>query len=148
MLELPYYNYYTNRSQFEYEFKSIGRKGVISKVVRFLLQESNIYNLGFGDLDEITGDISDRIVSNNGDSDVVLSTVGQIVFHFTGVMPDAIIFIQGSTAARTRLYQQGINKFLSQITEHFEIFGYYKGQWESFAKRKNYDAFLGRRKKF
>jgi len=146
MLNLPSYDFYTNRSRFDYEFQSLGPKGIIKKVARFDNIGTNIYNFGFGDVDEITGDISDNITSNNGDRDVVLATVAKIIYDFTGHFPEAAIFIQGTDAARTRLYQQGINKFWEQIEPVFEIQGHREGKWHPFERGKNYEAFLGRRK--
>ncbi|HEX2627473.1 MAG TPA: hypothetical protein VHM26_00625 [Chitinophagaceae bacterium] len=124
MLDLPYYNYYSNKSQFDYEFESVGPKGKIRKIVRFELQDENVYNLGFGDFDENADYVSDEVVSNNGNTEMVLSTIGQIILHFTNKRPEAFVLIEGSTASRTRLYQQKINKFFSQIDIHFKIFGF------------------------
>lgn len=46
------YLYNTNSTFLDYEFESTGPKGVIQKVARFQEIEHNIYNFGFGDLDE------------------------------------------------------------------------------------------------
>jgi hypothetical protein len=146
MLQLPFYSSYATKSQFEYEFESIGPKGTIKKIARFRLEEGNVYSFGFGDLDEATGDVSDIVVSNNQDRDKVLATLAHIIYHFTGNMSNALIFIQGSTPARTRLYQQGINKFKLQLEPEFEIIGYQNYKWETFTTGKNYEAFLGWRK--
>lgn len=146
MLQLPFYTFYTNKSQFIYEFESTGPKDTIKKIARFRLQEGNVYNFGFDDLDEVTGEISDTVVADNQDRDKVLATLGHIIYHFTGNMSTAIIFIQGSTPARTQLYQQGINKFNLQLRSEFEIIGYQNYQWEAFTTGKNYEAFLGWRK--
>jgi hypothetical protein len=60
------YTYRTNGSFLDYEFESIGSKGTIKKVARFSKIDDNLYNFGFGDLDESTGEISGLIVTNNG----------------------------------------------------------------------------------
>jgi hypothetical protein len=146
MLSVPSYKFYTNRSKFEFEFNSTGIKGVIAKVARFDEMDENVYNFSFGDLDKETGDISDSVVSNNGDRDMVLATVGQIVYYFSGVFSNALIFIQGGNAARTRLYQQALNKYWNEISVLFEIWGRTDDDWQRFEKGKNYNAFLGRRK--
>ncbi len=40
----------------------------------------NFYNLAFGDYDEISGEINDHKITNNGDSLVVLATVASTVY--------------------------------------------------------------------
>ncbi len=140
------YLYHTNSSFLDYEFESVGPKGTIKKVARFSAMGTNVYNFGFGDLDESTGEISDTVVSNNGDGDKVLVTVANIIYDFTDVYLDAAVFIQGTTPARTRRYQMGINKYWPQINPIFEIFGLKNEKWEPFRPGENYTAFLGRRK--
>jgi hypothetical protein len=140
------YIYRTNSSFLDYEFESTGPKGIIKKVARFSGIGVNVYNFGFGDLNEATGEISDTIVSNNGDGDKVLITVASIIYDFTSIYAGAAVFIQGSTASRTRRYQMGINKYWIQIGAVFEVFGLKNDKWEQFRPGENYHAFLGRRK--
>jgi hypothetical protein len=147
MFALEKYTYFTNLSGFEYEFESIGAKGVIKKIARFTkIGEPFIYNFGFGDLDEKTGDINDNIASNNGDQDKIMGTLGNIIFDFTTLYTDAQIYIEGSDAIRTRLYQINISKYWVDINEAFEVFGLKDDKWQRFTKGINYEAFLGRRK--
>lgn len=117
------YLYKTNSSFLDYEFESVGPKGVVKKVARFSEMGTNVYNFGFGDLDETTGEISDTVVSNNADGDKILVTVANIIYDFTNVYLEAAVFIKGTTSGRTRRYQMGINKFCPQINPIFEIFG-------------------------
>jgi hypothetical protein len=140
------YSYFTNPTHLDYEFDSIGDKGVIKKVARFTKIGTNMYDFGFGDLDESTGEISDTVVSNNGDGDKVLRTTARIIYDFTGFYTGATVFIQGSTPARTRKYQMGINKYWDEINPYFEILGHVNGKWVPYKKGINYEAFLGRRK--
>lgn len=140
------YLYKTNSSFLDYEFESVGPKGVIKKIARFSEMGTNVYNFGFGDLDRATGEISDTVVSNNEDGDKVLVTVANIIYDFTNVYLEAAVFIQGTTRARIRRYQMGINKYWPQINPIFEIFGLKGQKWEPFRPVENYDAFLGRRK--
>lgn len=146
MLNIETYSYKTNPSFFDYEFESIGPKGMIKKVGRFTLLGTNIYNFGFGDLNEETGEINDSVASGNGDGDKVLATVAQIVFDFAGVYPEALVFIQGTTVSRTRRYQMGISRHWKEINPVFDIWGLQNEKWHSFEPGKNYEAFLGRRK--
>lgn len=144
---LDKYNYFTNISGFDFEFESIGIKGIIKKVARFTFMQSPfIYNFGFGDLNESTGDISDTVVSNNGDQDKIMGTLGSIIFDFTTLNSDAQIFIEGTNAVRTRLYQMNISKYWNQIDLFFEVLGLKEDKWYPFKKGINYEGFLGRRK--
>jgi hypothetical protein len=66
-----------------FEFISEGLRGCIIKVVQYTpLHVGNYYNLGFGDRDLQTGLISDRTVSDNGDSKKVLATVASTLDFF------------------------------------------------------------------
>jgi hypothetical protein len=147
MFTLEKYTYFTNISGFEYEFESFGAKGIIKKIARFTkILEPSIYNFGFGDLDEKTGEINDTIASNNGDQDKIMGTLGNIIFDFTTLYADAQIYIEGNEAIRTRLYRISISKYWVEIDTVFEVFGLKDDKWQKFMKGINYEAFLGRRK--
>lgn len=140
------YIYRTNSSFLDYQFLSEGPKGVIKKIARFSAIGVNIYNFGFGDINEVTGEINNTIVSNNGDGDKVLITVANIIYDFTGIYSGAAVFIQGTTSSRTRRYQMRMNKHWAQINPVFEIWGLKDEKWQQFQPGENYDAFLGHRK--
>ena len=147
-MNLEKYPYYTNSSFFDFDFESEGPKGHIKKIARFSSIGKSLYNFGFGDLDEATGDINDEVVTNNGDGSKVLATVAGIIYDFTGRFPGVTIFIKGSTPPRTRWYQMGINSHWREIERIFEVFGYKNDEWDLFKKGVNYEGFLGRRKAF
>lgn len=140
------YTYTTNSSCLDFEFESIGPKGSIKKVARFSEIFTNVYNFGFGDLNAETGEISDSIVSNNGDIDKVLNTIASIIYAFTSTNVDAMVFVQGSTPIRTRLYQMNLNKYWPLINTLLEVFGLKSEKWEHFQPGENYSAILGRKK--
>jgi len=148
MMNLEGYAYSTNAAFTDYSFESIGPKGTIKKIARFsqIPDWHNVFNFGFGDLNETTGEISDSVISNNNDGDKVLVTAANIIYEFTGMFQNAQVFIQGTTPARTRKYQMGINKHWLEIEPVFEIFGIKEQKWEPFRQGVNYEAFLGRRK--
>jgi hypothetical protein len=124
-----------------YEFLSSGPKGTIKKVVQYILIGGGVYNLAFGDWDERTQSIRDDVRTNNEDRDKVLTTVAFTVFDFMKYHPSAIILAEGSTPARTRLYQMGISDNWAEIEQLFDVQGYYNEYWEPFRKGRNYKAF-------
>jgi hypothetical protein len=68
-----------------FEFTSEGKFGKIPKVILYTKTNmKDLYNLGFGDKDVLTGKIDDKVVTDNGDSEKVLATVGATVYAFTG----------------------------------------------------------------
>lgn len=130
-----------------YEFVSRGPKGDVKKIVMYSQTGiTNLFNLGFGDRNGVTGELDDRVVTNNGDSEKVLATVASTVFLFTNLFPNALIGAAGSTPARTRLYRILISNNLETIRRDFEVFGFLDGEWEMFSADTNYLAFLLKRK--
>lgn len=145
---LDRYPYKTETTHLGYEFYSEGKNGRIKTVVRFKLIDEvyEIYNLGFGDFMETTGNINDLSVSNNNDREKVLATVAATVLDFSERNPDAAIFARGSTPARTRLYRMGISKYFDNINATFHVEAYNNG-WVPFQKNHEYEAFLIKRKR-
>jgi hypothetical protein len=143
----PRYELKADKSLTVFEFVSVGNKGEIPKIVQY--SETNLhnfYNLGFGDKDSETGEIDDKVISNNGDSQKVLATVAATVYAFTEKYPGAWIYATGSTKARTRLYRIGITNNLAEIRADFEIYGLKDNEWQEFEKGVEYEAFLVRRR--
>ncbi len=146
-MKLPRYQLKSGLELSSYEFISEGPKGLITKRIQFtLINQDQVYNLGFGDKDPASGEINDLAISNNNDGDKVLATVIAAVYAFCDKHPDSWIFATGSTRSRNRLYQIGLTKYLGEITEDFELYGEINDQWECFEIGKNYTAFLAKRK--
>ena len=145
-MNLPKYQVSADDEHFLYEFFSEGPKGSIKKTVIYSEIEDGLFNLAFGDWNEQLNKLDDSIRSNNGDRDKILATVASTAIDFTDRFPQAEIFTEGSTPARTRLYQMGISNHLEEISEGFEIQGYIEQEWSPFRKGINYEAFLIKRK--
>jgi len=148
-MNLHGYIYKTNKSFLDYEFYSEGPKGKIKKVIRFTPRNAGgvtYFNIGFGDWNETKKRIDDRIISNNQDRDKILATVALTVLEFTEHFPDVWVYAQGSTFARTRLYQMGIAKHWKDIEPLLYVYGYVIGKWQPFRKSVNYEAFIVQRK--
>lgn len=147
-MDLPKYQLSAENSLTVFEFVSIGEKGHIKKLIKFSETHlKDFYNLGFGDKNEETNQIDDKVVSNNGDSERVLATVVSAVYAFTDKNPEAWVYATGSTKARTRLYRMGINKHYDKVIKDFEIYGLIDDQWYNFEKGTDFDAFVIRRLK-
>lgn len=128
-----------------YYFLSIGKKGILLKVIELAEIEDNIYNLGFGDYDFSSNRIDDKAKSDNGDTEKVLATVFGILNQFLSENPDKSVFITGSTPTRTRLYQIIINTYFDEFSQTLEILGGIEGKFEAFQKNKAYESFLVRK---
>jgi hypothetical protein len=131
-----------------FKFISEGPKGFILKGIQY--EETaipGVYNLGFGDLNELTDEIDDLVVTNNGDSQKVLATVARTLFFFTDHYPDTFIYATGSTLGRTRLYRIGITNNLLLIEKDFYVLGIKGDDVLLFEKNGTYDGFLVKRKK-
>jgi hypothetical protein len=124
-----------------YEFFSEGPKGIIKKVIQYQVISPGIFNLAFGDWDEENQRINDKSRTNNADRDKVLATVAASVELFMNSHPFAIIAAKGETAAKTRLYQMGLNQNWLVIKNLYQISGFREGRWEQFIPGRNYDAF-------
>jgi hypothetical protein len=147
-MNLQRYAYFIKNNFHDYEFYSEGPNGRIKKAVRFTkmnYQPPYIYNLGFGDVSEVTDAIDDSVVSNNSDRDIVLATVAKTVLDFTDIYGDSYIFARGSTPVRTRLYQMSIAKLFDEIKIDFKVLGFRDNNWEDFQLNANYQAFLVKR---
>ena len=145
-MDLPKYQLSAENSLTVFEFVSIGPNGNIPKLIKFSETHlKDFYNLGFGDKNLDTGEIDDKVVSNNGDSDKVLATVVSAVYAFTDINPNSWVYATGSTRARTRLYRMGIGKYLDKVKVDFEIYGLKDDTWTEFDKEIDFDAFVVKR---
>jgi len=143
------YDFNASESLLDYEFYSTGPRGVIKKIVRFSprhIDGKTYFNLGFGDLNEKTNQIDDLSRPDNYDRDKILTTIAATVMIFTDHFPDVMVYAQGSTPSRTRLYQMALNSNLKEIEPLLHIYGFANQMWMEFKSKVNYLAFLALRK--
>ena len=142
------YEYQTEDELHFFEFISAGSKGEIKKVVEYTkVSVDDVYNLAFGDYDEQTGVLNDKIVTNKGDSLKVLATVVSTVYAFTGRYPDVWVFATGSSEVRTRLYRMGISNNLEELKKDFYVYRMKMDEtFEDFIAGEDYLGFLVTRK--
>ena len=142
-MNLPQYKTNPDEDLHSFSFISEGKNGKIEKVIRYEKITDDVFNLGFGDKDPITGKINDKVVTNNGDTEIVLATVVSTVFTFTERNPNAYIYAIGSNHVRNRLYRRGITKYLSEALDTFAIYGMLPNQeFEIFNPNTDYVGFL------
>ncbi|RYE90675.1 MAG: hypothetical protein EOO37_02385 [Cytophagaceae bacterium] len=128
-------------------FVSEGNRGRFIKIIQFEPMElEGVYNLAFGDHDAATGQLNDKAVTDNGDTEKTLATVVAALYKFADHYPAAWVYATGSTATRTRLYRMGINKYWPVVAADFDILGQRDSEWEPYEVGKDYQAFAVRRK--
>jgi len=149
-MHLPYYQLTIGKSKSIFEFTSQGPKGDIPKIIVFSkISDNGLYNLAFGDYNVLTGQVNDKVVSNNLDSEKILATIIQSLYIFFNKYPKSIVIARGSTKSRTRLYRMGISKFHEQVSDVFYIMGKETevSNWEEFELNKEYISFAVQLKK-
>ena len=106
---------------------------------------TNQYSLGFGVWNPTLRDIDDHFQTRNDDMRVILATVAQRAIEFLKKKPSALIYAEGSSVARTRLYQREIAKIICEIPDEFIVKGLIRKDDIGFVIFKaglNYDGFL------
>jgi hypothetical protein len=144
-MDIDKYDYVKNDASLVFQFESVGPNGKVLKVVQFTPHNYDgitYFNLGFGDWNEVEQRIEDLSITNNNDREKVLATVAATVLEFLEHFPDMMVFAQGSTPSRTRLYQIGIVMKYTEIASLLNIYGFINGEWERFKANSNYEAFL------
>ncbi|MFZ7157986.1 DUF6934 family protein [Avibacterium gallinarum] len=141
----------SDSARLRYQFVSQGKNGEQqTKIIEFCRldnavfpEDTPLFNLGFGDtIDGV--EIDDKVVTNNGDMEVILRTVAYAAELFFLEYPSALILFEGSSKARTRLYRMMLNKYYSEISERFIISGISEGSIHLFLPntKKKFEAFL------
>lgn len=92
-MRLEKYQSKANKTQTVFYFTSEGPNGRILKKVRYSKIKykgiNNLYSLGFGDINNETGDFDDSVITDNHDREKVLATVAQTVILFLKRYPKA-----------------------------------------------------------
>ncbi|MEO6252788.1 MAG: hypothetical protein ABIO79_05760 [Ferruginibacter sp.] len=107
-----------DRSQ--YWFETTG-KNVVQKAALFdEMEVKRRYNLSLADI--INGELDFDNRTANNDIKLLFDTIASIVIDYSEEYPNREIYLTGSTATRTRLYQIKITENLDDITELFNLF--------------------------
>ena len=142
-------------------FESTGNASIIKVVEYTAIQQVGrraIYNLGFGDYDEATSQVTDSVNSNNGDMRRVFGTVLSTVPLFFAGNPDDVIVVQGSDSddatgaacwatcrkncvdscknidRRIKTYRYFVDKSFATLTREYVIFGSYRDALNKFVQ--------------
>ena len=100
----------------------------------------------FGDVGTDGDELNDLTVSANGDAGQVLATVVAATRLFLADHPDALIYAEGSTPTRTRLYRMGLTRFWTDMQTEVRLFGLLGDELEQFEPGRPYRAFIAQRK--
>lgn len=136
----------SNDENTRFQFQSVGKRGVFEKVIYFTPLTVDTYNLSLVDYDSATGSYDDLSVTDNGDMPEIIVTVISTIHKFLNSNPDNKIYFEGSTPARTRLYQISISKIYDPVQSDLFISGLQGGRWYFFEPNVNFEGFLVEKK--
>lgn len=138
-----FYKYLRDEDCLWFEFESVSKQKTVKKVVVYtpFQENSNVFNLALADAFP-DGSYSDKSVTNNDDMEKVMATVIRTVLRFFEKYPTKMLYIEGSTAERTRLYRIIISRELSEIEKTFTVYGLLESDTVIFQKNQNYNAFV------
>jgi len=125
-----------------FQFRSTGKRGVFEKVISFSLLNNNIFNLALLDYSPQTGEEDDLSVTDNGDLHEIMATVMKAILLFLEQHPDKIIYVEGNTKSRTRLYQISISKVYPLLINDLIILGQQNEKWIDFETNLSFESFL------
>ena len=140
------YSVSVNSSCDIFEFVSQGRTQLKKKVIFTPLDEdSNIHILDLVSIDS-NGCEDKETESRNGDIDLIINTVANIVEYFLIKFPDRQVFLLGSDMRRIRKYRMFIGSNYHLVESNFSILASMDVsdniQFESYQKNKPYFSFL------
>jgi hypothetical protein len=148
-MNMKKYSYQLKWVHVRFEFKSLGPKGTIKKIIEYQTRDflgEEVVNLALGDWNEAFLKTVDDVTSNNGDTNMILATVASSCVDMMSLHPEIRLLAQGITPARNRLYRMGIAKNWAEISSIIEIEGLRQEKWEPFQFGIDYDAFKGKAK--
>lgn len=173
--------YDTERSQsrdaVRYIFVSTGKADILKAIQYRYVQDflgRRLYNLGFGDYDIATNEISDDTNSNNGDTYAVFYTVLNTIQGFFEIFPTAMLMVKGSDSTpefethcrrscrrkceesckkrnqRINVYRDYINKNFSVLKKEYVFYGGFaignETSVEEYELHKEYNAVFLRKR--
>lgn len=140
-----FYPYTSHNNDKLYIFQSAGIQGEIIKMVRFTHIGGRRYNLGLADFEQ--GKMVYDRNSNNFDALKVMSTVAEIIRHFTFKHPESEVVIMALEERRLTFYNAIFKRRLKEISLAFWVWGIKDDNTEeTFDPIKHYNGFIVKRK--
>lgn len=128
----------------KFRFTSVGKKGVIKKVIEFKRFKNNRWNLGFGDVKG--SGWTDDVISDNDDLRKVLQTVANSMHLFFEMYPThEVVFIPLENRRKSlynRIFQQKWHEIDSIFSIKAIILEATNPQFEHYNPTKIYDYFI------
>jgi hypothetical protein len=140
-MDQPKYQF-KRTNELHFDFISEGKKGAVLKRVSFVEFEYGFFNMGLGDVDENTCEVTYLSITDNDDRDKVLATVAQIIDELFTLYPQHTIYFKGTSDSRTRLYQIAINHYFDELDSKFHVLGELEDKMTRFQRNTNYKSFL------
>lgn len=111
----------TVQEKIRYTFISEGINGYIIKAVIFQEMGEGIYNLALLDYIPNENKWDDKSNSNNGDLPKIMRTVLVVILQFFEKNPNKIIYIEGNTEIRKKLYDRIIKNYYQDFSNQVGI---------------------------
>jgi hypothetical protein len=128
----------------QFIFASEGEQGKIIKAVIFSPVQDDLWNLGFGDINN--DKIDDTVISNNHDIVKLISTIAKIIYEFSDEYPLRNIQIKPVDEKRKKLYNHIFRRNYINISSNFQIMGILNKNEEIYSPEIFYDFFKLKRK--
>jgi hypothetical protein len=144
-LVTEFYHFTSHNNDKLYIFQSVGVQGEITKMVRFTLIGKNRYNLGLADF--VNGKMVYDRDSNNFDVLKVLSTVSEVINHFTLEHREREVVIMALERKRLAIYNAIFKRRYEEVSAAFWVWGIKDDNTEEiFNPTKHYNGFIVKRK--
>ncbi len=102
--------HYNDGVSHQFWFVSTGKRNILKCVQLDMMEETEeYYHLSLLDFDHEQGCLREDIVSNNGDTNRVLSTVAHCMIRFLHRFPESKIIFTGNSRSRDRLFRLQMN---------------------------------------
>ncbi len=108
--------HYNDGVSHQFWFVSTGKRNILKCVQLDMMEETEeYYHLSLLDFDHEQGCLREDIVSNNGDTNRVLSTVAHCMILFLHRFPETKIIFTGNSRSRDRLFRIQMNNQFNKI---------------------------------
>ncbi|AQG80854.1 DUF6934 family protein [Spirosoma montaniterrae] len=137
------YPFTSNDDHTSYFFDSIGKRGVVPKVIDYVLLQNNIYNVGIQDLDPTTNERLPPQFTGNGDAMQVFVTAVETMKVFFKHYPDKWLFLEPLNSELIKLYHRGMLALMGPYADDIHVYGIVQeGEYEPYREDGTYRAIL------